>query len=104
MPRRPGPRAPGQSSCHLHARQPVGVTSGTKMNAHAYSDHMGRSMDEPIIAGGGAAEVVTRVAHAFTANGSRAIVNKEDELRLCLGTLVSEGTLLTDDAPGRRRT
>src|SRR5260370_14561613 len=86
MPRRPGPRAPGQSSCHLHARQPVGVTSGTKMNPHAYSDHMGRSMDEPIIAGVGAAEVVTRVADAFMATVSRAFVTKEDEIRLYLLT------------------
>src|SRR5258708_2610281 len=104
MPRRPGPRAPGQSSCHLHARQPVGVTSGTKMNPHAYSDHMGRSMDEPIIAGVGAAEVVPRVADAFMANVSRAIVNKEDEIRLCLVTLLCEGHLLIEDVPGVGKT
>src|SRR5258708_14685076 len=104
MPRRPGPRAPGQSACHLHARQPGGVTSGAKMNPHAYSDHMGRSMDEPIIAGVGAAEVVARVADAFMANVSRAIVNKEDEIRLCLVTLLCEGHLLIEDVPGVGKT
>src|SRR5258708_10482133 len=104
MARRAGPRAAGQSPCHLPAREPVGVTSGTKMNPHAYSDHMGRSMDEPIIAGVGAAEVVTRVADAFMANVSRAIVNKEDEIRLCLVTLLCEGHLLIEDVPGVGKT
>ena len=36
-------------------------------------------------------DVVTRVAEAFMANVGRAIVNKEDEVRLCLVTLLCEG-------------
>src|SRR5712664_3013752 len=65
---------------------------------------MGRPGDEPIIAGVGAAEVVARVADAFIANVSRAIVNKEDEIRLCLVTLLCEGHLLIADVPGAGQT
>src|SRR4030088_1052449 len=65
---------------------------------------MGRDQDEPIIAGVGASEVVTRVADAFMANVSRAIVNKEDEIRLCLVTLLCEGHLLIEDVPGVGKT
>src|SRR6202171_1042422 len=65
---------------------------------------MGRAHDEPIIAGVGAAEVVARVADAFIANVSRAIVNKEEEIRLCLVTLLCEGHLLIEDVPGVGKT
>ena len=65
---------------------------------------MGRSHDEPIIAGVEATDVVTRVADAFMANVSRAIVNKEDEIRLCLVTLLCEGHLLIEDVPGVGKT
>src|SRR3979411_2712195 len=65
---------------------------------------MGRAQDEPIIAGVGAAEVVTRVSDAFMGNISRAIVNKEDEIRLCLVTLLCEGHLLIEDVPGVGKT
>jgi MoxR-like ATPase len=65
---------------------------------------MGQPHDKPIIAGVGAAEVVTRVADAFMANVSRAIVNKEDEIRLCLVTLLCEGHLLIEDVPGVGKT
>src|SRR5260370_74462 len=65
---------------------------------------MGRPGDEPIIAGVGAAEVVARVADAFIANVSRAIVNKEDEIRLCLVTMLCEGHLLIEDVPGVGKT
>src|SRR3979411_1842992 len=65
---------------------------------------MGRDQDEPIIAGVGASEVVTRVADAFMTNVSRAIVNKEDEIRLCLVTLLCEGHLLIEDVPGVGKT
>src|SRR3982074_1541051 len=65
---------------------------------------MGPPHDEPIIAGVGAAEVVTRVADAFMATVSRAIVNKEAEVRLCLVTLLCEGHLLIEDVPGVGKT
>jgi MoxR-like ATPase len=38
------------------------------------------------------------------ANVSRAIVNKEDEIRLCLVTLLCEGHLLIEDVPGVGKT
>src|ERR1700693_4705997 len=60
--------------------------------------------DEPIIAGMGATEVVTRVAGAVMSNVGRAIVNKEDEVRLCLVTLLCEGHLLIEDGPGFGKT
>jgi len=47
----------------------------------------------------GAPEAVGRVADAFMSNVSRAIVNKEDEIRLCLVTLLCEGHLLIEDVP-----
>jgi MoxR-like ATPase len=49
-------------------------------------------------------DVVTRVAEAFMANVGRAIVNKEDEVRLCLVTLLCEGHLLIEDVPGVGKT
>ena len=52
----------------------------------------------------GAPESVGRVADAFMANVSRAIVNKEDEIRLCLVTLLCEGHLLIEDVPGVGKT
>src|ERR1700682_952041 len=65
---------------------------------------MGHAQDESIIARVGAAEVVTHVAEAFIANVSRAIVNKEEEIRLCLVTLLCEGHLLIEDVPGVGKT
>src|SRR4030088_2539581 len=65
---------------------------------------MGRADGEPIIAGVGGVEVVTRVADAVMANVSRAIVNKEEEVRLCLVTLLCEGHLLIEDLPGVGKT
>src|SRR5256884_6955105 len=65
---------------------------------------MGHQNGEPIIAGMGAAEVVTRVAESFMSNVSRAIINKEDEIRLCLVTLLCEGHLLIEDVPGVGKT
>ncbi|HEX9559925.1 MAG TPA: AAA family ATPase, partial [Candidatus Dormibacteraeota bacterium] len=49
-------------------------------------------------------DVVTRVAEAFLANVGRAIVNKEEEVRLCLVTLLCEGHLLIEDVPGVGKT
>src|SRR3979490_922264 len=65
---------------------------------------MGRADGEPIIAGVGGVEVVTRVADAVMANVSRAIVNKEEEIRFCLVTLLCEGHLLISDVPGVGKT
>src|SRR3981189_243249 len=65
---------------------------------------MGRADGESIIAGVGAVEVVTRVADAVMANVSRAIVNKEEEIRFCLVTLLCEGHLLIEDVPGVGKT
>src|SRR5882672_2092918 len=65
---------------------------------------MGRADGEPIIAGVGAVEVVTRVADAVMANVGRAIVNKDDEIRFCLVTLLCEGHLLIEDVPGVGKT
>src|SRR5438093_2726619 len=53
---------------------------------------------------GAAAETVGRVAESFMANVSRAIVNKEDEIKLCLVTLLAEGHLLIEDVPGVGKT
>ena len=47
-----------------------------------------------------APDVVTRVSDAVMSNVGRAIVNKEDEVRLCLVTLLCEGHLLIEDVPG----
>src|SRR5438445_458306 len=60
---------------------------------------MGERNGEPIIAGVGAVETVTRVAEAFQSNVGRAIVSKEEEIRLCLVTLLCEGHLLIEDVP-----
>src|SRR6266550_790871 len=65
---------------------------------------IGRAEGEPIIAGVGGVEVVTRVADAVMANVSRAIVNKDEEIRFCLVTLLCEGHLLIEDVPGVGKT
>ena len=52
----------------------------------------------------GAAEIVNRVADSFMENVSRAIVNKEEEVKLCLVTLLCEGHLLIEDVPGVGKT
>ncbi|HET7466758.1 MAG TPA: MoxR family ATPase [Candidatus Dormibacteraeota bacterium] len=49
-------------------------------------------------------DIVTRVSDAVMANVGRAIVNKEDEVRLCLVTLLCEGHLLIEDVPGVGKT
>src|SRR5256714_2231530 len=49
-------------------------------------------------------DIVTRVADTVLANVSRAIVNGEDEIRLCLVTLLCEGHLLIEDVPGVGKT
>jgi len=51
-----------------------------------------------------AIDVVARVAEAVKSNVGRAIVNKEDEVRLCLVTLLCEGHLLIEDVPGVGKT
>jgi MoxR-like ATPase len=51
-----------------------------------------------------ASDIVTRVADVVMANVGRAIVNKEDEVRLCLVTLLCEGHLLIEDVPGVGKT
>ena len=51
-----------------------------------------------------ATDAVTRVANAVMENVGRAIVNKEDEVRLCLVTLLCEGHLLIEDVPGVGKT
>src|SRR5262245_49385189 len=65
---------------------------------------MGPDQGEPIIAEVAATEGVTWVAESFMSNVSRAIVNKEDEIRLCLVTLLCEGHLLIEDVPGVGKT
>src|SRR4030088_488530 len=65
---------------------------------------MGPARDEPIIAGLGGAEVGKIVAGAVIANVGRAVVNREDEVRLCLVTLLCEGHLLIEDVPGVGKT
>ena len=49
-------------------------------------------------------DLVRGVAQAVMANVSRAIVGKEDEIRLCLITLLCEGHLLIEDVPGVGKT
>jgi MoxR-like ATPase len=51
-----------------------------------------------------APDIVTRVSDAVMSNVGRAIVNKEDEVRLCLVTLLCEGHLLIEDVPGVGKT
>src|SRR5690348_3773090 len=66
---------------------------------------MGDRYVEPIIAKGmGPADTVRRVADSFMTNVSRAIVNKEEEIKLCLVTLLCEGHLLIEDVPGVGKT
>ena len=52
----------------------------------------------------GSLALVHRIAEAVVANVSRAIVNKEDEIRDCLITLLCEGHLLIEDVPGVGKT
>ena len=47
---------------------------------------------------------VSRVADAVMSNVGRAIVSKEDEIKLCLVTLLCEGHLLIEDVPGVGKT
>ncbi len=47
---------------------------------------------------------VRRVADPVIANVARAIVDKEDEVRLCLATLLCQGHLLIEDVPGVGKT
>jgi MoxR-like ATPase len=47
---------------------------------------------------------VQRVAEPVLANVSRAIVGKDDEVRLCLVTLLCRGHLLIEDVPGVGKT
>src|SRR5260370_6957075 len=51
-----------------------------------------------------APDIVPRVSDAVMSNVGRAIVNKEDEVRLCLVTLLCEGHLLIEDVPGVGKT
>ena len=51
-----------------------------------------------------ASDAVSRVSEAVMANVGRAIVSKEDEVRLCLVTLLCEGHLLIEDVPGVGKT
>jgi MoxR-like ATPase len=55
-------------------------------------------------ASGGSLDVVRRVADPVLANVARAIVHKEDEVRLCMVTLLCEGHLLIEDVPGVGKT
>ena len=47
---------------------------------------------------------VRRVAEPVVANVARAIVHKDDEVRLCLVTLLCQGHLLIEDVPGVGKT
>jgi len=49
-------------------------------------------------------DIVRRVADPVLANVARAIVHKDDEVRLCLVTLLCEGHLLIEDVPGVGKT
>ncbi len=49
-------------------------------------------------------DVVRRVAEPVLENVGRAIVNKDDEIRLCLVTLLCQGHLLIEDVPGVGKT
>src|SRR5437588_9042773 len=49
-------------------------------------------------------DIVRRVAEPVLSNVGRAIVNKEDEIRLCLATLLCRGHLLIEDVPGVGKT
>src|SRR6266480_351949 len=77
---------------------------GTKCNPWLYSDLMELPDSKSIIAGVGGSEAVGRVADTVLANVARAIVHKEDEVRLCLVTLLCQGHLLIEDVPGVGKT
>src|ERR1700716_619444 len=47
---------------------------------------------------------VRRVVEPVLANVARAIVHKDDEVRLCLVTLLCQGHLLIEDVPGVGKT
>jgi MoxR-like ATPase len=49
-------------------------------------------------------DVVRRVAEPVLENVGRAILNKDDEIRLCLITLLCQGHLLIEDVPGVGKT
>ena len=49
-------------------------------------------------------DAVTRVAEPVLANVGRAILDKDDEVRLCLITLLCRGHLLIEDVPGVGKT
>jgi len=49
-------------------------------------------------------DLVRQVVDPVLANVARAIVHKEDEVRLCLVTLLCEGHLLIEDVPGVGKT
>jgi MoxR-like ATPase len=49
-------------------------------------------------------DAVSRVSEPVLANVARAIVHKEDEVRLCLVTLLCQGHLLIEDVPGVGKT
>jgi MoxR-like ATPase len=51
-----------------------------------------------------AIEQILRLGEAVVTNVGRAIVNKEEEIRLCLVTLLCEGHLLIEDVPGVGKT
>jgi MoxR-like ATPase len=55
-------------------------------------------------ADGASLDIVRRVAEPVAANVARAIVHKEEEVQLCLITLLCEGHLLIEDVPGVGKT
>ncbi len=54
--------------------------------------------------GTAALELVRRVSEAVLSNVGRAILGKDDEVRLCLVTLLCQGHLLIEDVPGVGKT
>jgi MoxR-like ATPase len=55
-------------------------------------------------ADGASLDIVRRVGDPLLANVARAIVHKEEEIRLCLITLLCHGHLLIEDVPGVGKT
>ena len=53
---------------------------------------------------GGSPGPARRVAEAVVANVGKAIMSKDDEVRLCLVTLLCQGHLLIEDVPGVGKT
>jgi MoxR-like ATPase len=53
---------------------------------------------------GASLEIVRRVVDPALANVARAIVHKDEEVKLCLVTLLCEGHLLIEDVPGVGKT